>query len=192
MHRNFVTYHYANSRANFRQIFLIMDRVLSLLEGMLQRLQLLHRNLEIAIRQRPAEFSELRFEREAFGARTPFPTRTVKELCDRKFELCPSVKSNFSQAGPLVTRSVLFLITARGNAVVDYQREINIAVRHVPRAVLTMSFLGMNLRSINGLMPIRGRRSKIAVMSQLNFAVIINLSQPFAFASANTHNVPVG
>jgi hypothetical protein len=43
--------------------------------------------------------------------------------------------------------------------------EINIAVRHVPRAVLTISLLGMKLSSINGFMPIESRKSKMAVMS---------------------------
>jgi hypothetical protein len=50
----------------------------------------------------------------------------------------------------------------------------------------------MKLGSINGFMLIESNKSKNAVMSQLYFIAIINLSQPVALVSAKTHKVPVG
>jgi hypothetical protein len=37
-----------------------------------------------------------------------------------------------------------------------------------------------------------GRLETVPAMSQLKFAAMVNLFQPFAAASANIHNLPVG
>ena len=73
-----------------------------------------------------------------------------------------------------------FLITARGNVIVMCRKRCFI------------SQLGMKLGSINDFMLIESNKSKNAVMSQLYFIAIINLSQPVALVSAKTHKVPVG
>jgi hypothetical protein len=73
-------------------------------------------------------------------------------------------KSEYWSGGGLGCALSAFLITAHGNAVVDHKCEINMAVRHVPRDVLTILLLGMKRSSINGFMPIESRKSKKAVM----------------------------